>query len=85
MDLGWSKPTGKASFDHTFQTPGRYTFHVQAIDRDLNYSEPATLTLTIQPDPILLSMQRELNHLRQEVQEKYHFENIIGHPTGGWR
>jgi two-component system response regulator HydG len=66
------------SFDYTFDKPGAYTFMVQAIDRDLNYSEPAAVSLTIQPDPKLVSMQAELNHLRREVREKYHFENIIG-------
>ncbi|MBI2504872.1 MAG: sigma 54-interacting transcriptional regulator [Candidatus Latescibacteria bacterium] len=31
--------------------PGNYTFQVQAIDRDLVYSEPATVKLTVVPDP----------------------------------
>ena len=75
---GWHKPTKATSFDYTFDKPGTYTFEVQAIDRDLNYSEPAILNLTIEPDPALVSMQTELNHLRREVRGKYHFENIIG-------
>jgi len=78
IDSDWRKPTKSTSFDYTFDKPGTYTFEVQAIDRDLNYSEPATLSLTIEPDPVLVSMQTELNHLRREVRGKYHFENIIG-------
>ena len=78
IDSDWRKPTKATSFDYTFDKPGTYTFEVQAIDRDLNYSEPATLSLTIEPDPVLVSMRTELNHLRREVRGKYHFENIIG-------
>jgi transcriptional regulator with GAF, ATPase, and Fis domain len=55
---------------------------VQAIDRDLNYSEPAVLSLIVQPDPVLVSMQAELSHLRREAGTKYHFENIIGRSPG---
>ncbi|MBM3236159.1 hypothetical protein FJZ31_07650 [Candidatus Poribacteria bacterium] len=43
----WRKPTKEDTFDEVFDNPGTYTFEVQAIDRDLNYSEPATLTLHI--------------------------------------
>jgi len=74
----WCKPTKATSFDYTFDKPGDYTFEVQAIDRDLNYSEPATVNLTIQPDFRLVALQTEVNHLRREVGRKYHFSNIIG-------
>jgi two-component system response regulator AtoC len=74
----YNPPTKETTFDWIPQEPGTYIFQVQAIDRDLNYSEPATLSLTVQPDPVIVSMQTELNHLRREVVEKYHFENIIG-------
>ena len=74
--------TKATSFDYTFDKPGTYTFEVQAIDRDLNYSEPAMLSLTVQPDPLLFSLQTQLNHLRREVGGKYHFENIIGRSAG---
>jgi DNA-binding NtrC family response regulator/ligand-binding sensor domain-containing protein len=74
-------PTKEISFDWIPEKPGTYIFQVQAIDRDLNYSEPATLSLTVQPDPQLVEMQSELNHLRREVRGKYHFENIIGQST----
>jgi len=82
MDSDWRKPTRDTHFDLTFQQPGKYTFEVQAIDRDLNYSEPAIMNLTVQPDPVLVSMQAELNHLRQEVGQEYHFESIIGRSAG---
>ena len=45
----YSPPTKATSFDWTPKKPGTYTFAVQAIDRDLNYSEPATLTLKVVP------------------------------------
>ena len=47
VDDNWRKPTKSVTFDHTFKKPGTYTFEVQAIDRDLNYSEPAVLTLRV--------------------------------------
>jgi transcriptional regulator with PAS, ATPase and Fis domain len=78
----WLPPTRSTTFDYTFDKPGAYTIAVQAIDRDLNYSEPAVLSLTVQPDPMLVSMQAELNHLRREAGTKYHFENIIGRSAG---
>ena len=74
----WCKPTKATSFDYTFDKPGDYIFEVQAIDRDLNYSEPATVSLTIQPDFRIVALQTEVNHLRREVGRKYHFSNIIG-------
>jgi len=45
----WTQPTKEATFDWTPDEPGDYTFAVQAIDRDLNYSEPASLTLNVVP------------------------------------
>jgi len=47
IDSDWRKPTKEDMFDETFNKPGTYTFEVQAIDRDLNYSEPATLTFQV--------------------------------------
>jgi sugar lactone lactonase YvrE len=43
--------TKKASFDWTPEKPGTYTFEVQAIDRDLNYSEPVSVEIEIAPLP----------------------------------
>ena len=39
---------------------------------------PAILKLTVIPDPQIVALQTEINHLRLEVGEKYHFANIIG-------
>ena len=47
IDPDWRKPTRSDTFDHAFENPGTYTFSVQAIDRDLNYSEPASVTLKV--------------------------------------
>jgi len=62
--------------------PGEYTFKVIAINRDLVESEaPATLKLTVVPDPRdlkIATMQTEIDHLRREVSGKYDFSNIIG-------
>ncbi|MBC8235973.1 carboxypeptidase regulatory-like domain-containing protein, partial [bacterium] len=49
IDSDWRKPTKSASFDYTFKKAGTYTFEVQAIDRDLNYSQPASVTLKVVP------------------------------------
>jgi transcriptional regulator with PAS, ATPase and Fis domain len=78
IDSDWRKPTKSETFDHVFDQPGTYAFQVQAIDRDLNYSEPATLSLTVQPDPKLVAMQMELDDLRQVASRKYHFSSFIG-------
>ena len=62
---------------------GEYAFKVIAINRDLVESvAPATLKLTVVPDPrnlVISTMQTEIAHLRREVGSKYHFANIIGH------
>ena len=39
--------TKQVAFDYTLRKAGNYGFEVVAIDRDLNYSEPATLTLEV--------------------------------------
>jgi DNA-binding NtrC family response regulator len=39
---------------------GEYTFQVQAVDRDLNYSEPATVQVTVQPDPRIEALTQAL-------------------------
>ncbi|MFC1715857.1 sigma 54-interacting transcriptional regulator [Candidatus Poribacteria bacterium] len=81
IDSDWRSPTRETSFDWIPDETGTYTFAVQAIDCDLNYSNPATLSLTVQPDPKFVSMQMELDDLRHEVGRKYHFQDIIGSST----
>jgi len=67
IDNDWRKPTKADSFDYTFEEAGNYTFEVQAIDRDLNYSQPARLTLQVRPQPYL----QELRRTRQELETAY--------------
>ena len=45
----WEKPTKSTTFEWIPQKAGTYNFLVQAIDRDLNYSEPASITLKVIP------------------------------------
>ena len=40
---------------------GEYTFQVKAVDRDLNYSSPATVRLFVEPDPHLLALTEALS------------------------
>ena len=49
LDGEWRRPTRETAFDDFFDKPGEYIFEVQAIDRDLNYSEPASVTLKVVP------------------------------------
>lgn len=46
---GWSKPTNNERVEYTNLPPGDYTFKMQAVDRFLNYSEIASLTLKVVP------------------------------------
>jgi signal transduction histidine kinase/DNA-binding response OmpR family regulator len=46
-DPAWREPTLATQFDWNPAAAGDYTFFVQAIDRDLNYSEPARAFLQI--------------------------------------
>ena len=43
----WREPTRSDTFSISFDKPGTYTFEVVSIDRDLNYSDPVSLTLTV--------------------------------------
>jgi signal transduction histidine kinase len=45
---------------------GTYTFQVKAVDRDLNYSEPAEVHLTVVPDP----RDQRIDALEQRVRER---------------
>ena len=49
VDSDWRNPTKETSFEDFFDKPGDYTFEVQAIDRALNYSQPASVTLQVVP------------------------------------
>ncbi len=56
-----------STFDWTPEKPGKYRFEVQAIDRDLNYSDPASLTLTVVPAPHFEALQQT----REELETAY--------------
>ena len=43
----WNQQTLETFFESRFNKSGRYQFQVQTIDRDLNYSIPATITLNV--------------------------------------
>lgn len=63
----WSRPTHSTHFEWTPQQEGIYLFEVQAIDQDLNYSQPAQLSLEVVPEP-----QREaLRRTRRELEDAY--------------
>ena len=47
VDIDWRKPTKAIEYDWIPKKPGFYSFEVQAIDQDLNYSETASLELGV--------------------------------------
>jgi len=87
IDSDWRKPTRSASFDCVFHNPGTYTFEVQAIDRDLNYSEPATVELEVVADPQkqhiaqlesdLEKRNRDLEQANAELQRLSNFKSEL--------
>ncbi len=80
-DADWSPPTRETQVDYAELPIGEYKFHVQAIDRDLNYSEPTTMQVTVQPDPrdfTVAVLQTEVDRLRREVGGKYRFQDVVG-------
>ena len=72
IDPDWRKPTKADSFDFIFDEPGTYTFEVQAIDRDLNYSEPASVELEVITDPRnhqIAQLESDLEKRNRELEE----------------
>jgi len=45
---------------------GEYVFQVKAVDRDLNYSEPVTVHITVEPDPRLEAFAAALSGTSEE-------------------
>ena len=45
---------------------GEYVFQVKAVDRDLNYSEPATIRVVVEPDPRLEGFAEALSGTSEE-------------------
>jgi ligand-binding sensor domain-containing protein len=58
-DADW-KPIYSDRVTYQDLPEGDYTFQVKAVDRDLNYSEPAQVQVTIEPDPLLESLTAAL-------------------------
>jgi len=48
-DNGWQGPTHERSAEYLNLKPGSYTFKVKAVNRDLVYSEPASVTVKVVP------------------------------------
>lgn len=59
VDNEW-KQTKDTSVNYTQVRPGEYRFIVQAIDRDLNYSDPATVELIITEDLLVEGLSEAL-------------------------
>jgi hypothetical protein len=66
LDSDWRKSTKSDTFDFICKEPGIYTFEVQAIDRDLNYSEPASVKLEVIPDPRNHRIIQLEEHIRRQ-------------------
>jgi hypothetical protein len=80
-DDAWGAPLPDRETAYPTLPAGDYVFHAQAVDRDLNYSEPATIALTVYTDVRdlrLAAMQAELDQLLREAGAKYRFDDIVG-------
>ena len=62
----WRPATGDMRVLYQDLLPGDYCFQVKAIDRDLNYSEPAEARLTVEPDP----RDERIDELEERVWER---------------
>ncbi|MBI1926823.1 hypothetical protein HYR99_21590 [Candidatus Poribacteria bacterium] len=51
QEVDWQGPTNEEMVEYFNLKPGKYTFRVQAVDRDLNYSEIASVEIAI-PRPM---------------------------------
>ena len=60
-DEDWQAPTRERRVRYPQLPVGTYTFQVQAVDRDLNYSAPAAVRLAVEPDPHLEGLSRALS------------------------
>jgi transcriptional regulator with GAF, ATPase, and Fis domain len=55
------KPVYRPRVEYRDLPRGEYTFQVRAVDRDLNYSEPASVRVRVEPDPRLEGLSQALN------------------------
>ena len=61
-DADW-RVTRETSVDYLYLPLGQYAFEVQAVDVDLNYSEPASVKLEVVPDPRVEALTEANNRL----------------------
>jgi len=59
-EVDWQRPTRARQARYGQLPAGAYVFEVQAIDRDLNYSEPVQVRVAVEPDPHLEGLSRVL-------------------------
>lgn len=59
--------TGSNEAEYNDLKSGNYRFQVKAIDRDLNESKPASVTLKVVPPPY----QEELRQTREQLEAAY--------------
>ena len=58
-DVAW-RVTRDSRAEYLYLPLGEYTFQVQAVDPDLNYSAPASVKLEVVPDPHREALQEEM-------------------------
>lgn len=58
-DVEW-RTTRDSRAEYLYLPLGEYVFQVQAVDSDLNYSEPASVKLEVVPDPHREALQEEM-------------------------
>lgn len=62
-DRDWQSPTRQRQAIYRDLLPGDYTFQVRAIDCDFNYSAPAEVHFTVQPDPLVQGLHQALSQI----------------------
>lgn len=60
------RPSYEPRVEYQGLAEGNYTFEVRAVDRDLNYSDPASVRLKVVPDP----RDRRIDELEQRVRAR---------------
>ena len=64
-DKDW-RPTREKRMEYTDLPLGEYVFQVKAVDQDLNYSEPASVRVIMEPDPRLEAFAEVLSGTTEE-------------------
>ncbi|MCH8292534.1 PAS domain S-box protein, partial [Candidatus Poribacteria bacterium] len=84
-DFHWSQPTKESRVDYADLPVGEYTFQVQAIDRDLVYSEsPATVHLTVRPhhaEDALKQSEEKYKSILERMIDVYYRSDMRGNLT----